>query len=70
MEQKRCSRIRHTGEGKTSPGDNFVGKISSWENFVTPPILVQGHQTQETVTPQPLVPCGQSIVRNFGRPKF
>ena len=28
--------------GGGSPGDNFDG-----ENFVTPPILVQGHQTQE-----------------------
>ena len=37
---RHCSA--DTGVGKNSPGDNFDG-----ENFVTPPILVQGHQTPE-----------------------
>ena len=33
--------------GGTSPGDNFDCKTSSGDNFVTPPILVRGHQTAE-----------------------
>ena len=51
----RCST--EGGEGGFSSGDNFGG-----ENFDTPPTLVRGHQTQETSTPQPLVPCGQAVV--------
>ena len=37
----------YRGGGGTSPGDNFDRKTSSGDNFVTPPILVRGHQTAE-----------------------
>ena len=38
--------------GGTSSGDMWT--ISAGENFDTPPVLVQGHQTRETSTPPTL----------------
>ena len=38
----RCVKGAYKGGGGASPGDNFDG-----ENFVTPPVLMQGHQTPE-----------------------
>ena len=48
--------------GGTPPGDNFDGENFVRGNFVTPPILMQGHETPKgkfSSHPEPLVPCGQ-----------
>ena len=72
LESKRRSKILPV-RGKLRLGTTSTGKTSLWGNFVTPSILVQGYQTLEgkiSLHPQPLVPCGQSVVCNFGRSKF